>query len=378
MIKVLHLRSSCGLYGADRALLDLAQATPPPLITIVGSIVRGEEDALGDEAERRHLPRWRIQSDGKADFAAARALSQRLVDEGISVVHAHDYKSLALATLACRKPQIPVVATFHGDTSATPALIAYEALGRALGNLTRGVAAVSAPLAVKLSRWVRAAKVHHIPNGVRLPKPCTAEEQRLARADLGIEPDARVLAIVGRLSVEKGHAHLLRAVRRMAQPPVVLAAGDGPLSDKLRDMADDLPVRWLGFVRNTRHVYAAADAVVMPSLTEGLPLVALEAMALERPLVASSVGELPALLRGGAGWLVRPGDEDGLARAMDDVLNDAAVRERATRISLERVRREYALERMAERYVEALYAPALAERWRVPGTYALRTAEGGQ
>lgn len=377
MIRVLHLRSSCGLYGADRALLDLAGATRLPLEPVIGSVVRGEQDELGDEAGRRGLVTWRIQSDGKADFTAANALAARIWAEDVSLVHAHDYKSLALGLVAARAKSIPVVATYHGDTSATPALIAYEALARGLANLTRGVAAVSAPLAKKLTRWVRLAKVHHIPNGIRLGAPCTDEERDAARAELGIAPEAKVVAIIGRLSVEKGHATLIDAVRRMAQRPVIMVAGEGPLRRELEVRARGLDVRWLGFVRETRKVYAAANAIAMPSLTEGLPLVGLEAMALGRPLVASAVGELPTMLRGRAGALVPPGDVDELTHALEAVLRDGSFAAELSRNALQTVRREYALDKMADRYAELLYGPALADRFRPGALSTLRTAEEG-
>lgn len=375
MIRVLHLRSSCGLYGADRALLDLAGATRLPLEPVIGSIVRGEQDELGEEAARRGLPHWRIQSDGKADLAAAAALGRRLAEEDIAVIHAHDYKSLALGLLAARRSRVPVVATFHGDTAATPALIAYEALARGLGNFTQAVAAVSAPLARKLSRWIRTAPVHHIPNGIPLSQPCSDAERAAARSELGVAADAKVVAIVGRLSVEKGHATLIDAVRRLSPRPILLAAGDGALRAELQERAQGLDVRWLGFVGKTRSVYAAADVIAMPSLTEGVPLVALEAMAAGRPLVASRVGELPTMLRDGAGLLVAPSDVEGLAAALELGLRGGDPLAALTQKALQTVRRDYALESMAERYADLLYAPALTRAGR---TFAVQTAKDGR
>ena len=145
----------------------------------------------------------------------------------------------------------------------------------------------------------------------------------------------------------------------MAEPPVVLVAGDGELAQALKAQAGSLDVRWLGFVRAPRQVFAAADLVVMPSLTEGLPLVALEAMAAGRALVASSVGELPTLLREDAGWLVPAGDEAALAETLRSALASDADRERRASRALARVRGEYGLDRMADRYARWLYAPAI-------------------
>jgi glycosyltransferase involved in cell wall biosynthesis len=370
MIRVLHLRSSPGLYGADRALLELCEALVGRFDPVVGSIVpEGEEDLLGAEARRRKLAHLGIPNRGRIDPGAVFALSNRLSTQGISLVHAHDYKSLSLGLLAARRTKIPVVATYHGDTAATAALRAYEALARVLGNATQGVAAVSAPLARKLRGWIRKAPVLHIPNGIRVPPKLADEERVRERAALGISPRAQVLAIVGRLSTEKGHRSLIAAVRRMSIRPVVLVAGGGPLEAELRDLCRGLDFRWLGFLHDTRPVYAAADAVVIPSVTEGLPLVALETMALGRPLIAHAVGELPTLLSEGAGFLVQPGNEAALAHGIEGVLLDTRQQRRIVLRARARVEGAYTLEKMAERYARELYELALRKS-RIPGASA--------
>lgn len=359
-MRILHLRQSCGLYGADRALLDLASATPHGFTPIVGSVVRTHrEDPFGDEARRRELPLWVLESRGRVDVNAVRTLAGRLRDEQVGLVHAHDYKSLCMAALAAAHAGVPVVATWHGDTGATLSLMAYESLARAVGNTTRGVAAVSRSLAKQLRLWIHTAPVRHIPNGISPRAPLTDDERASARASLGLPQDARVVAIVGRLSVEKGHAHLFRALRRAGVHATVLVAGEGPLEPQLRAEAEGLDVRFLGFVPETRRVYAACDLVAMPSSTEGLPLVALEAMSLGRPVLASSVGELPVLLAGGAGLLVPPGDEAALSDALRRALSSRPLREAVAERGRARVRDEYGLSRMAERYAADLWSPAV-------------------
>jgi glycosyltransferase involved in cell wall biosynthesis len=362
MTAVLHLRSSCGLYGADRAMLELCEALAerPGLRPVVGSIVRrGIADVLGEEAQRRKLATLRIESTGRLDLAAARTLAIKLRALGIGLIHAHDYKSLSMAVLVSRFTGTPVVATYHGDTAATFALRGYEALGRVLGNATSGVSAVSVPLCHSLQSWIRTAKVHHIPNGIRAQPPCGELERADARRSFELPADAMVICAVGRLSVEKGHAVLLDALRSLPRPPWLLVAGAGPLERALKERALDLPVRWLGFVDDARPVYAACDLVVLPSLTEGLPLVALEAMALGRPLLATAVGELPSLLADGAGALCRPNDAAALARALVELLDQPVRREEQTARARQRVHEHYALERTAERIVRELYAPVL-------------------
>jgi glycosyltransferase involved in cell wall biosynthesis len=162
------------------------------------------------------------------------------------------------------------------------------------------------------------------------------------------------VAVIGRLSPEKGHRVLFDALRE--KNAVLLVAGDGPLAGELRAAARGLDARFLGFVDDTRPIFAAANAVAMPSLTEGLPLVALEALALGRCLVASAVGELPELLADGAGVLVPPGDAAALSGALATVEN-GEVRARIEKNALARARL-YDVAAMAGSYA-SLYARVL-------------------
>jgi glycosyltransferase involved in cell wall biosynthesis len=328
VIPVLHLRQGTALYGADRAVLALGSATPAPYQPLVGAIGRpGVPDLLGDEARRRGLVALRFDSERRFDLACARAVARAAREHGVKLLHAHDFKALFVGLVAGAMARVPVVATFHGDTGSTPALKVYEAFARVLGNFTRGVAAVSRKLERTLRRWVRRVPVAFVPNGLPPPRPISDEERRGARELLGVQ--GFCVAVVGRLSVEKGHRVLFEALRALPEKATLLVAGDGPLRDGLIRAAAGLDARFLGYVDDARPVFAAADVVALPSLTEGLPLTALEALALGRCLVASAVGELPELLDGGAGVLVPPGDSQALAKAL------SALRDLTVRIAIE-------------------------------------------
>jgi glycosyltransferase involved in cell wall biosynthesis len=353
VIPVLHLRQGSGLYGADRAVLALAEATPAPYAAVVGLLSRpGAADALVAEAQRRGLCGVRFESGRRFDLACARAVAEWSLRNGVELLHAHDFKALFVALVAGFLARVPVVATFHGDTGSTRAVRIYELVGRMLGNFTRGVAAVSRALEQRLRRWVRAAPVAFVPNGLPAPLALTAAERAAARAAYGIPADAFCVAVIGRLSVEKGHRVLFDALR--GRQAVVLVAGDGPLRAELEQAASGVDARFLGYLADPRPVFAAADVVALPSLTEGLPLVALEALALGRCVVASAVGELPELLGGGAGVLVPPGDARALSEALDRVKNGGDFGSRA----VERARR-YDVAAMAGAYA-SLYARALS------------------
>ncbi len=364
MIGVLHLRQGKRLYGADRAVLALAAATGQPFRALIGGVSPpGEPCELVEAASRAGVLGIRFDTTSRFDIDCARAVAKVVREREVRLLHAHDFKTLLVALIAGLIARVPVVATYHGETRSTPAVRFYELFARLLGNLTRAVAVVSRSLEDTLSRWVWTAPVSFIPNGLSPARPISAEERAVARAPLELNLDSAsneefVIAVIGRLSEEKGIGFLLEALRKLKErAPLLLVAGDGPLRQTLEKSAAGLRVRWLGYLADPRLAFAAADAVVIPSLTEGLPLVALEAAMLERPLVATAVGELPSVLREGAGLLVPPGNASALADAIER-LRDPALRRSINERALLRSR-DYAVEAMAASYA-VLYRRALS------------------
>ncbi len=359
MIGILHLRQGKRLYGADRAVLALAAATAPPFRALIGGVSPpGEACELVEAASGKGLESIRFDTSSRLDWRCARAVAKVIRERDVRLLHAHDFKTLLVALIAGLFARVPVIATYHGETRSTASVRIYELFARLLGNFTRAVAAVSRGLEQTLSRWVLLSKVSFVPNGLSPARPISAEERAAARAQLHVHPDQLVFAVIGRLSEEKGVAFLLEALRKLKdRAPLLLVAGDGPLREPLERSAADLRIQWLGYLPDPRLAFAAADALVIPSLTEGLPLVALEAAMLQRPLIATAVGELPSVLRDGAGLLVPPGDSGALAEAIER-LSDSALRRSIEAKALLRSR-DYAVEATAASYA-ALYRRALS------------------
>jgi glycosyltransferase involved in cell wall biosynthesis len=147
------------------------------------------------------------------------------------------------------------------------------------------------------------------------------------RARLQVRDGGFVFGYVGRLSPEKGVEHFLAAARLLAGRGVrarYLVVGDGPDRPRLEGLASEMPtseVTFAGFQRDTDSWFAAMDAFVLPSLTEGTPVALLQAMAHGLPAIASNVGGVPAVIAHlDTGLLVPPGEPDRLADAMARVL----------------------------------------------------------
>ena len=172
---------------------------------------------------------------------------------------------------------------------------------------------------------------------------------------------------VGRLSREKGHRVLLKAmaaVLRSVPEARLQICGDGPERPALarQSEASGLAehVSLSGFVQDTRPTLAAADIFVMPSLSEGLGGAVLEAMAMGKPVVATDAGGLPeAVVDGETGLIVPAGDAEALAEAMMDLLGDPARARKMGIAGRERALKHFDRRRIVDRMV-SLYEEVLA------------------
>lgn len=184
--------------------------------------------------------------------------------------------------------------------------------------------------------------------------------------------DGPVLGAVSRLAPMKGLEHLLDALPglRAEYPQIRLRiAGDGGLKEDLHRRASALgldgSVEFLGHVQDMKTFYGSIDLLVLPSIhTEGLPLVVLEAMAAGLPVVATTVGGTPEVVRDGReGLLVPPGNSAALADAIGRLLADAPLRRRLGECARRRVVQDFSMAKCANA-VLGLYRGSAAERAR--------------
>jgi glycosyltransferase involved in cell wall biosynthesis len=192
--------------------------------------------------------------------------------------------------------------------------------------------AISAEVAASFRRTYGFSAAATIPNGIALgPYRRPKVEREASRRALGIEPDEFAFLCVARFSPQKDHRTLLEAFSLgpgLRPRTRLLLAGDGELMKQTEGLAARLGLRdrvtFLGRRSDMPSVLAAADAVALSSQWEGNPLSVMEAMTAGKPVVATSVGAVPELLRDGTeGFLVPPGDAGALAGAMCKVCDFA-------------------------------------------------------
>ena len=293
------------------------------------------------------------------------------------VVHTHTAKAGTLGRLAARVARVPVVVhTYHGHVfhgyfppGRTRAFLAIE---RTLGRWTDSLLAVSETVRRELLALGvgSSGSFRVMPLGLDLDRYTAADDRRGELCtELGVSPDAPLVAIVARLVPIKAHELFLRAAARVRDrlpASQFLVVGDGErrlaLETLTGELGLDANVRFLGWRRDLDRVYADAWIVALTSHNEGSPVSLIEAMAAGRPVVATRVGGVPDLVEEGVtGHLVPPGDADALARTMTDLLLDAGRRRAFGLAGRARVVPAFGADRLVAD-MDALYAELLRAR----------------
>jgi len=292
----------------------------------------------------------------------ADAIANVVAREGVDVVNSHDTRdrrALTWLRWRGRLPQPFVVTRRTMPLTLPPEIVA-------IGLTADRTIAVSAAVAAALRRRFHpAGRLRVVPNGIDLER-VDAEPSEVdlaaARAALGQLDGRPVVVVVAR---RKDQHVLLAALPTLRRPVAVACIGIEPDRDLIA-LRDALPgrhkVAFVSFTERPLPFYRLATLAALPSRIEGLSQALLEAMALGVPVVASEAGGNPDLVTSGeTGLLVPPLDPTAWARALDRVLGDGAFRSRIAKAGRELVRRDFTLERTAER-TEAVYGEAIERR----------------
>jgi glycosyltransferase involved in cell wall biosynthesis len=218
----------------------------------------------------------------------------------------------------------------------------------------------------RVTLGVPAAKLAVVRNGILIPQAIEPRDSGLRAQLIRGRPDFVVLT-PARFHEQKGHVYLLEAAARVPDTTFVLA-GDGELRPAMEQRARDLGVMdrcvFLGHRSDVPALLAAADVFVLPSLFEGLPISILEAMAAERPVIATAVGGTDeAVVNGATGLLVPPRDPAALAAAISRLRAEPALARRLAQAGRARVEADFSSEATA-RGVMQIYEGLVAAHSR--------------
>jgi glycosyltransferase involved in cell wall biosynthesis len=373
-MKVLHVIDSGGLYGAEIMLLHLmteqVQIGLEPVLASIGR-TRESEKPIEAQARNRGLRVKTFRMHAGPNFYGAYEILNFARQERIELIHSHGYKgNILFGLLPRRMRRIPLVSTVHGWTwvGGFNRMFLYEWLDSLSLRFVDQAVVVNGSMKIHpriptCLRW----RAEVVENGIPWAE---AKDGNSMRPDIvDFAQGGFTVCSIGRLSPEKGYGLLVEAAAsliREGRNLKLALLGEGELRGYLEKKAVGLGLKshvyFPGYVENARHYLPLFGLFAMPSLTEGLPMVLLEAMNEGVPIVATLVGGIPEVLdEGRAGLLIRPGDIDDLKRAIIAVMDDVGSAQERAKAAKRRVRELYSSRAMAEKYGR-IYTRLLLER----------------
>ncbi|HXD85105.1 MAG TPA: glycosyltransferase [Urbifossiella sp.] len=373
-MNLVHLTASTFFGGPERQILGLAQRLrdaddfPEPISTTIASFAeRGRCQAFVEEIRTQGFDAIRLANDFPSIRATLRELSQLLDRCQADVLFCHGYKADILGRIAARRVGIPAVAVSRGWTAENRKVRVYEWLDRRNLRFMDHVVCVSEGQAEKVRRWcsIPEERLSVIRNAARFEAASAREpasRERLLSFFHPREAVAKIVLAAGRLSPEKGFGVLVEAaaaILRNDPATGFVLFGEGVLRPELERRIAELGIarRFLmpGFRHDLDALIGAADIVALPSFTEGLPNVALEASAAGVPVVATAVGGTPEVIADGvSGFLVPAGNPALLAAKVCELLGAADLRRSMGNSGRSWMRTLFTFEAQAASYMELI------------------------
>jgi glycosyltransferase involved in cell wall biosynthesis len=325
MIKVLHVLTDTNIGGAGRYLFNLLSHRDKSRFNVIVACPGGGE--LEKQLRKKGVKVFTLEGgESSTNLGHIKKLRQIISREKIDIVHTHASLS---GRIAGKLSGCKVVMTRHGLGSSENGPV-KRLITRSISRLfTDRIIAISRAVKIGLiDSGVPANMITTIYNGIDLSK--FAEVKGILRKELNFSPDIPIVGIVARLVPEKGYEYAINAfyhVLKVFPSARLIIIGEGPLEESLKKMCTKLGIKdhviFMGYRQDVESLEVDFDVFVLPSVSEGLGLALLEAMALGKPAVATQTGGIPEVIKHKVnGFLVPPGNDKYLAESIIEALSN--------------------------------------------------------
>lgn len=317
-----------------------------------------DEESAADDAVSGTVMHYKLLFRAKnpwSYFSTYQSLQRIITEHNIDIIHAQQRTAGYFAVLLEKKMGIPNVITLHDLWHRAPFKASH-------GKIFKHVIAVSEEMRQYYQRNFAAdpASVVTIYNGV--DETQFADQQALTkrasalRREFAIGPEEKVIALVGRVTKNKGHFDFLAAMEILRDQDVefkALIVGDGPEKQLLQELVHDKMlgerVVFTGYQKDIPGIMHAADLIVLPSYREAFGLTLIEAMFAQKPVIGSAVGGIPEIvLHNHNGFLMEPGNSLQLALQIKTLVSDDKFRIKMGQVGYKRAVSRFALTKMVE------------------------------
>jgi glycosyltransferase involved in cell wall biosynthesis len=369
---VLALMDTMKVSGPCRGLFQLVKLTQEDIRFVLGMFLIGGAATSSpiEEAKRRGYEVATLSQRRRYDPGLILQAWKIMRHYGVQIIQSHSYRPAFMAWCLKRVTGLPWIAFAHGYTSENKRMAVYNRLDCWLLRRADRVVVVSGALKRHLATaGVPPDKIHVVYNAIDPDDHTPERDGTEFRRQCQVGPHGLLVGVIGRFSPEKGQAVFVEAfadvVRVMPEARAVLV-GDGQelprLQTLVRSRGLEGRVIFAGHQSEMSSVYAGLDLVVIPSLSEGLPNVLLEAMLHGKAVIATAVGGIPEVMALGLSeWLVPPADARALGQKMVEALQAPAVRAALATTGRAHVRAKFSPASRA-RQLAALYHEVTAQR----------------
>lgn len=297
-LKILHIRSTIGMYGAEQVLLNVLPVLNEHCHTSLFTL----ETDLPESATLRKLlsplgvDTYCFVPKGRIDFQIIKSIKDNISDSEFDVVHTHDYKSLFYVYRTIGHLNVPIVHHIHGALGNTFSENIYALIERLMMRKVSKIITVSHEQKRNLDQNIFSyPEIKQVNNGTIINTIGKSKK---------IDNNILNLIMVARFTEEKNHSMAIDLVERLKAinlPVILTLLGSGPLKENLEETINNRnlagSVNLVGFTRDVCSWLDQSDVLLITSTTEGMPLNMLEGMERGLPIISTAVGEIPKLIK---------------------------------------------------------------------------------
>lgn len=331
-INILYVIWSLGLGGAEQVVINLAKGLDKTRFNPIVCCLN-EKGRFAEELEKAGINVIALHKRGPFDLSIIGKLVRVIKENNISVVNTHLWGANLWGRIAAHKAKVKVIIATEHNLDTWKGWL-HIALDKWLSYRTDKIIVVSESVKYFYAHKVGidSSKMVVVYNGIDLARyDCLPADKH----EFGIDGNEVVIGIVGRLVPQKGHKYFLSAMKEILKkygdsPIKGIIIGSGPMEKELKQYSQELGLErnviFTGLRTDIPRLLKMLNILVMPSTREGLPMIALEAMAAGVPVIAAEVGGIPEIvIDGKTGILIPPEDPDALAGAIMKCLDSSVM-----------------------------------------------------
>ncbi len=332
--RVMIIVATADLSGPAKGVLQLLESFRQQSIPfyLYNFKVNGDpQENFYKEAKKKNIDVFFLEQRKKSYPAIILQARKEAMEKNIDIIQSHGFKPSVIGFFLKYLCRLKWVCFMHGTTTENLKVRIYHFIDNIFQLFADRVILVSEAQRDKIFNGLKKERVRVLHNAIDAKYPVRLSEKgKLVITELGMNENPECLVAVGRLSPEKGFDVLIDAFAELAptRPAAhLIIVGDGQERDNLELQVSghnlqDL-VHFIGYSETPGDYITRADIVVLPSRSEGIPNVALEAMALEKPVVATRVGGTPEVIRHNRDGILVPSENpEALAAALTELLDN--------------------------------------------------------